>query len=183
MKVCYTFVDFGHEETRLQRPLAAKSIASVRRHMPNAEIVHLTDLKTKTLDGVNSVLAMDWTGHNRGDFQAQIHGDAIFLDTDTIVTRDLTDVFAQDFDVAVTERHDSEEYNQGVVFSRNEKFWKAVANLARSRGVYDEAVFTEVVNKGGFKVLELPIAYNFAVPPGLAVLHFKGPRKKFMLAL
>ena len=187
MKVAYLYVDFGHEVGAEQRKLAAISIASVRKHMPGVEIVHLADLKTKTLDGVDSVLAMAWDGHNRGDLQSQIHGDVLFLDTDTIITQDVSGVFNdKDFEVAVAKRPsdwEGDEFNQGVVFSRNEKFWKAVAEKARERKVYDEAGFTDVVLNGGFRVKQLPETYNLAIPPDTAILHFKGQRKKVMLGL
>lgn len=194
MRVAYLYVDFGHEVNAEQRRLAAISIASVRKHMPGVEIVHLADLKTKTLDGVDSVLAAAWDGplcvpthNNRGDLQAQLHGDVLFLDTDTILTQDVSGVFDdKEFEVAVAKRPDDwegAEFNQGVVFSRNEKFWKAVAEKARERKIYDEAGFTDVVLNGGFRVKQLSETYNFAIPPDTAILHFKGQRKRVMLGL
>lgn len=189
MRIAYLFVDFGHDESEEQRKLASISIASVRKHMPGVEIIHLSDLRTKTLEGVDSVLCMPWEGNNRGDLQAQLHGDMLFLDTDTIVTKDLSGVFEDmDFEVAVARRpdyweHKEAEFNQGVVFSRNEKFWKAVAEKARQRQSYDEIGFTDVVLNGGFRVKLLPETYNFSIPHDIAVFHFKGQRKKVMLDL
>lgn len=188
MRVAYLFIDFGHDATVEQRQLATKSIASVRRHMPAAEIIHLTDMKTEPLDGVDCVWATEWAGKNRADLQSAVDGDTLFLDTDTIIMQDVSAVFKQSFDVAVAARppdwdHKEAPFNQGVVFSRSPEFWRAVAKKARERRSYDEEGFSDVVLNGGFKVLELPVDFNFSVPPNLSILHFKGQRKKYMLAL
>src|SRR3990167_7325139 len=119
---------------------------------------------------------------------AQLHGDMLFLDTDTILVRDVSHVFDdKEFEVAVAKRGAFDEcggeFNQGVVFSRQEKFWKAVADKARERKSYDEIGFSEVVNSKEFRVKVLENDYNFAPPPNLAIFHFKGPRKKHMLDL
>jgi len=196
MRVAYIFIDHGNKiPTAEQRKLAKISMASVRKHMPGVEIIHLSDLKTKTLEDADSVLCMPWDGHNnRGDFQAQLHGDMLFLDTDTILMQDVSHVFDdKQFEVAVAKRGEWDdckgEYNQGVVFSRQEKFWKAVANKARERSQYDpinsydEVGFSEVVSSNAFRVKVLDQAYNFSPPPGLAIFHFKGARKAQMLSL
>jgi hypothetical protein len=184
VKVAYAFADFGHDAATEQRWLAAASISSVRRHMPGVPIVHLSDLRTKTLDGVDEVIAREWT--NRAELQAHLHGPVLFLDTDTILMRDVRHVFEKEFDVAVASRPSDwadadRAYNQGVVFSRNEHFWGTLSDLSKQRGRYGEEEFSYVVKSGEFKVLELPESYNFSPPDDLAVLHFKGPRKRMML--
>jgi hypothetical protein len=190
VRIAYIFIDHGHKvDTAQQRKLARISMASVRKHMPGVEIIHLSDMKTKTLEDADSVICMPWDGHNnRGDFQAQLHGDMLFLDTDTIIMQDVSNVFDdKSFEVAVARRGEWDdcngEFNQGVVFSRQEKFWKAVAEKARTRGTYDEVGFSEVVNSGAFRIKLLEQAYNFSPPPGLAIFHFKGARKSQMLSL
>lgn len=188
MKVCYFYVYWSDREDRDQRRMAEKSIASVRRHMPQAEIWHLTNETTKIFDGADEELrrpwSKDWFTHSRADTQGELDGDCLFLDTDTILVRSVEDVFKYRFDVAVAEKaEEGDTYNQGVVFSRTPGFWKAVARKAREKQVYDEVGFTEVLESGEFKVQELAHGYNFAPCHDLAVLHFKGQRKKAMRGL
>lgn len=188
MNVAYFFVDHGHEASAEHRLLALRSIWSVRKHIPNANIIHLADYKTKTLDGVDEVIAarFDPKTFNRAHFQAQVWGPCIFLDTDTIVTRDVSDVFKQKFDIAVAKRPEgwegTEKYNGGVIFSTGEHFWKDFAKHTEEHGCTDQT-FSDFLLASGYRKLELPEAYNFSPPDDVAVLHFKGPRKKTMLAL
>ena len=185
MKVVYFYSSliYGNDSYE-QRALAEVSISSVRRYMPYARIVHLGDHKTKSLDGVDEFLAITWkAGTNRGDAHALIHGECLYLDTDTVVTRDLSPVFKENFQIAVAVREDPTEdlkYNAGVIFCRDEHIWTDVADRIRSCGD-PERGFNQALLSGKYKVLELPTLYNFTPPADVAVYHFKGPRKRVML--
>jgi hypothetical protein len=179
----YSSLIFGNESYE-QRALAHISIRSVRRYMPSAKILHLGDHKTKTLEGVDEFLAIEWKrGTNRADAHALIHGEALYLDTDTVVTRDLSPVFRENFQVAVAVREDPTEtmrYNGGVIFCRDEHIWRDVSERIRSVGDA-ELGFNQALLSGKYKVHELPVAYNYTPPSDVAVYHFKGPRKRVML--
>lgn len=185
MKVVYFYSSliYGNDSYE-QRALAAISIASVRRYMPYARIVHLGDHRTRTLDGVDEALNIQWkSGTNRCDAHVLIHGEALFLDTDTVVTKDLGSVFKSDFQIAVAVREDPTEdlkYNAGVVFCRDEHIWYDAADRIRACGD-PERGFNQALLSGKYKVLELPALYNFTPPADVAVYHFKGPRKRVML--
>lgn len=136
-------------------------------------------------------------------------GDWLFLDTDVIVQRNVQDVFAdRDFDIAVATREGTLRpkevgtkfmrgmpYNKGVVFSRSPAFWRAAADRLRQAGpmqqawMGDQRATNETIAAGAFRVKVLPNGYNY--PPfdrtedvsAKAILHFKGPRKPWMLAV
>lgn len=185
MKVVYFYsMAFGKDYPE-QRRMAAVSIASVRRQMPRAEVIHLTDPAMRPLYGVDSVIRMGGLDpKNRADFQSRMDGECLFIDTDTIMVNDVTPVFHDTaFDVAVSGKNEDGQYNQGVVFSRCPEFWAAVADKARELKVYDEPGFNSVVGSGRFKVKELSNVYNFSVPQDMQIFHFKGQRKKTMLCL
>lgn len=186
MKVAYFHIDFQHGETERSRALAAKSIASARKHMPSAKFVHVTNHGTRALDDVDEVVRshhagelLPQSGYNRADIQAMLDGDVLFLDTDTILMRDVSDVFLHDFDIALAMPMDS-EFNQGVVFSRSQRFWREVADEARKQKRYSEKAFSDVVSSGAYRVRILSHDYNHFPSPALAIMHFKGQRKHLM---
>lgn len=190
--------------------LAGRLIRSVRARMPGVEIVHLTDADTEPLVGVDTVCRQPCSKFVALAclelFQWAGVGDWLFLDSDTIVQRDVSHVFDQAFDIAVADREgtllDKEigtkfmarmPYNAGVVFSRSPAFWvSAVARLAKmpvKRHVWmgDQEAMNRVIADGGYRVLVLSNDYNY--PPkhehddisGKAIIHLKGPRKSWAL--
>lgn len=183
MKVVYFYSSLIYgSDSYEQRALAAISIRSVRRHMPGVKIVHLTDHRTKTLDDVDEVLTIEWKkATNRADAHALVHGEVLYLDTDTVITKDLSSVLKENFQIAVAVRDDDTglRYNGGVIFCRDEHVWRDVAARTRDLGDAEQA-FNEVLLSGKYKVFELPNLYNYT-PPDVAVYHFKGPRKLVML--
>jgi len=181
-------------------------VASVRKHM-DCEIVQLTDLTTPKLDCVDSVRRLEGTivSSVLARHLADLEGETLYLDYDTIVREDVSYVFEQDFDLAITTRSGREKdantlfqvcpHNVGVMFSRSPEFWKYVAN--RYDGREDEPswfkfqiVVTEAINVlKQFKILELPSEkYNYTPKTldedyaGRSILHFKGNKKAWMVA-
>ncbi len=110
-------------------------VASVKAAMPGTRIIQMTDTDTKPVIGVDEVIRKRYDGRflmpyrllHLKDFPPT---DAIFLDTDIIVQKDLAPVFSEDFDIALTRRdkpvRDPNGYdlaaempfNTGVMFSR-----------------------------------------------------------------
>ena len=178
--------------------LGAFSVAQTRKVMPDVEIVQLAGSKTEPLIGVDRVhrRASDWP--NRSGHIAQFHagepGGALCLDVDTLVFEDVSDVFNEPFDLAVSNRHFTDgflpntPYNSGVVFSRSETFWKTneVAYVEAGKPMHDK-VFCSTVNGSQFRVLKLDGAqYNY-IPQtpecnftGRKIVHFTGSRKAWM---
>ena len=55
-------------------------------------------------------------------FKEQPYGaEILFLDSDTFILRDVSDVFKQDFDIAITRKTDNDKINSGVVFVKKNK--------------------------------------------------------------
>lgn len=121
-------------------------VKSVRRAMPSVRVVHLTDLTSPPIKGVDDVrrkptepMALLRMRHHAG-----VKGDWLFLDTDVTVQRCVKHVFDSPFDIAVTTRNwthlkpakgfsEQMPYNTGVVFSRCPAFWsEAYTRLRRT---------------------------------------------------
>ena len=119
--------------------LAAQLIKSVRETMPGVEIVHLTDETSPAVHGADKIVRLP-NGkmlERRLEHYASCGGEWLLLDTDVLVKTDVQGVFAEEFDVALTDRYwahlpqssdvwASMPFNTGVVFTRSMPFWKAV---------------------------------------------------------
>ena len=177
---------------------------SVRRTMPNTDIVHLTDEKTESIDGTITVRRQfnhDNPTLFRMECLAELEGELIVLDTDLIVQKDIRPVFTFDFDVALTWRSDKiidingvnitalMPYNTGVMFLRNQKFMRECVEFCDGKdfGWYtDQGAVAEVSKR--FNVLKLHCD-NFNYTPekksedvsSKYVVHYKGIRKNIIL--
>lgn len=191
--------------------LADMMIRSVRKTMPEVEIVQLTDERTPQVMGVDRVqrlnsdvpMAIQCVRH-----YAACEGDWLLVDTDVLVQDDVRDVFEEPFDVAVCNRDgtlvDGEEdlqmmkdmpHNIGVMFSRSPAFWKEVEEKMqtmtdqRKHWMGNQYAACEVIASGAFTVKILPgIQYNYAAHnrddrcESASIAHYKGQmRKKLML--
>lgn len=188
--------------------LAAALMRSVRRAMPDVSIVHLTDALTPAIDGVDVVQRQGPAPIALGCLEAYAacEGEWLFVDTDVIVQRDVRYIFERPFDIAVANRDGTLRpkevgtkfmrgmpFNKGAVFSRSPTFWVAAAahlrtlSEKRQHWMGDQLSTNHVIATGRFRVEILPSRYNY--PPLLkdedvstkAILHYKGPRKTWML--
>jgi hypothetical protein len=192
------FVHVGNDST-----LPEIMVRSARKAMPGIEVVHLTDEVTPAIS--NQVVRRPFDGRLmtfRMEHLADLDGEWISLDTDTVVLKDLRAAFDHPFHVALTRRYEPVmmdgvdiakvmPYNTGVMFSRCQAFWKA-ARDALSLMPYDthkwwgdQLAVAHVASR--FDVLELPCDEWNWTPKSkdetkdCAVMHFKGPRKDWML--
>lgn len=171
----------------------------------------MTDSTTPVIKGVDGRQEMDYDGERLMTYRlahmAKLDGEVIGLDTDVIVQANLGEVFAREFDVALTRRTGRIFYggkdivkdmpiNSGVLFSRSRKFWqdcyalclKAPEEIQRWFG--DQLCIMQVYKSGRYKVLELPCEkFNYTpktqnedVSSRYAV-HYKGKRKDWMLSV
>ena len=187
MNVAYYYDRKADEICPEYRAMAAISILSVKKHMPQVRIIHLADEKVAPLYGVHEV--MRWGSKNRPMSHSEVLGDSLFMDVDTVVRRDVSHVFLHDFDVAVVDRKDEAKhplrpYNSGVTFSRSKAFWEAVDRAFALKDM--ETAFNSVATSGRFKVKVLPNSYNFVPDDGAeegdnAIVHYKGIKKPLML--
>ena len=188
--------------------LAQVMLRSIRRVMPDVEIVQFTDETSPAVHGVDSVRRKSHGRmlERRLEHYADCHGDWLLLDTDTKVQRDVCDVFEHAFDVALADRHwphlpatpeltAKMPYNTGVVFCRKPEFWQAVLRTWRAYPkeqqddwMSEQQAVADVLRTTNFKLLVLPgMTYNY--PPlrkndpaiaSCAIAHYKGDRKSWM---
>lgn len=199
---------FRPEEIPLQRALAQRMMKSVRKHL-GCRIVHLTDMQTPDL-GADEVVRSSPKGEYfipwlMGLFATQ-SGDVLFLDTDTVVNRDVRHVFDADFDVCVTVRrtrfakYECEgkthymPFNLGVVFSKDHRFWNEIRE--RTSKMTDPLMLgwwgaqiellRMYAEPGKWKIHTVEAdEYNYTPNDpaedlsGRAIVHYKGARKNW----
>jgi len=199
-------VAFLHVGEDLRLP--AVMAASAKRF--GYELVQMTDERTPEVPGADTVVRLAWDGERLMTYRLQhlaaLAGPALVVDTDVVFVRDVGHVWERAFDVALTRRTgpafdpngvDLAEvmpYNTGVMFSRSQAFWQRCHELCSGfppevqRWYGDQYAVRFAAPE--FKVLELPTdPYNYS--PGSPeedvsqryVVHYKGSRKAWMLAL
>ncbi len=212
----YMWCPGSQAETRYARApatihaeMGAEAVKAVRRVMPDVHIVHLTDMATPPLQGVDQIVRRPIPYHQlcfgRLDHYAELEGDWLYLDTDVIVQRDVRHVFTDPFDLAVADRVGMKEpdpriadlmpYNAGVIFSRSTEFWRAAGLLLRQlkperhAWLGDQRAMNRVIQEQPtFTIKVLPgLEYNY-VPErfdedlsGKFLIHYKGKRKAYIL--
>lgn len=207
MKVAFLYLadmKLAFLHARQDPKYAVLMVESVKRHMPQAEIIQLTDLDTDPVWGVDQVMRRPWHVENpiflKMEHLAELEGEVLVLDTDVIVQADLSPVFGLPFDMALTWRdgpiYDEAgndvaklmPYNCGVMFQRNKVFWsKCLEWCAKnSPGWYGDQL-SAVNIAPQFNVLRLH-CNNFNYTPRRAeedvsmkyAVHYKGKSRKFM---
>jgi lipopolysaccharide biosynthesis glycosyltransferase len=172
------------------------------------DLIHMTDEETPAIDGCH-VVRIPWDKTRLMTYRLHhlaelAEPNLCVLDTDIIIRRDLSDVWALDFDVALTRRGVTLDtngqdvavampYNSGVMFCREPAFW-AEAHMVcagfpdKFQTWYgDQLAIKQAVT--GFELLELDVrSWNYSprfegdYPEQARVLHFKGKRKDWMKA-
>lgn len=183
MKVGIFLVDHQTLDSQCGYISAAALVQSIRRVMPGITVVQFTDEHSAPLEGVevqrlpNTHMALLRMQHH-----ASVDGDWLFLDADVLVQQDVTHVFDQAFDVALTKRDWTHlkkaggftkrmPTNTGVVFSRCPAFWDAVCRRLRElpkekrRWMGDQEVIGELLGSQTFTVKMISGArYNYPPP-------------------
>lgn len=201
MKVAFLHVG---EDVRLPAVMAA----SAKRL--GYELLQMTDEGTSVVPGADTVVRLPWDGERLMTYRLQhlaaLAEPALIVDTDVVFMRDVRHVWERAFDVALTRRigpapdpngvdlAEVMPYNTGVMFSRSRAFWQRCHELCSGfppdvqRWYGDQYAVRFAAPE--FNVLELPVdPYNYS--PGSPdedvsqhyVVHYKGPRKEWMLAL
>lgn len=167
MNVGFFHIDTKTDASEQGYACARLLVASVRRCMPYAHVVHFTDLTSPGVKGVDAVrrkpsepMALLRMRHHAG-----VEGEWLFVDTDVIVQRSgVRKVFNDEFDIAITDRTwphlkaavgftERMPFNTGVVFSRCPRFWADVYTRLRNlepelqQWMGDQEVICEIVNE------------------------------------
>lgn len=189
--------------------LADVMLRSARKVMPGIEVVQFSDEHSSRLWGVDSIVRKEGKNTMRLRLEHyQTPGEWLFLDTDLVVQADVSHVFANDFDVAVSDREGSMlpgemggefmrrmPFNLGAVFSRSPEFWRealkrfdSYPDNLKGEIISDQLAVNETINESAFKVKVLPGArYNLSPREEgqdvreAAIVHYKGQRKFWML--
>lgn len=190
----------------LPRDLAEVWYKNVRKHM-DCPIVHLTDMETEPLAFADEVQRVDEPDICAAKFThlSMLRGNVLNLDYDTLVQRDVSDVFNKRFDVALTKRNWKDDtkkllylmspHNTGVVFTRNPNFWADCLKRYRlyppnKQWMVGQVCITEFANiyKNKYKVIEIPAALYNHTPKtrdedvsNRYIVHYKGNKKHWML--
>lgn len=186
--------------------LADILVRSIRKTMPTVPITQFTNLNSPSVVGIDNVVRMSDRPLSvmRATQFAAVSGDWVFVDTDVVFQESVEHVFADPFDVALSDRNwphapvpkafsAAMPHNVGVVFSRSKTFWTDVlaavhADQGDKSWYGDQKAICDVVAGGKYHVKILPgMVYNY--PPfdtqdralGAKVVHCKGNRKDWMM--
>lgn len=186
-------------------------VASVRAAMSNARIVQMTDFETQKIMGVDEVIRKHWDQRllmpyrllHLKDFPA---ADAIFLDADVVVQKDLSHLFQDEFDVALTYRDETDPslrkspeayrtmpFNSGVMLARasGRDFWAEAHGVClampedQQSWFGDQLAIKEVAARTSLSIMQYPCAlFNYSPSrwdenlSDKFVIHYKGQRRK-----
>lgn len=201
------FIDIG-DVTPIR--LASRMVKSVRKNIPDARVVQFTHKADNALSFVDDVVIRSANG--MGLMEARIdhfanypHDEALFLDPDILVQKDVWEVFDNPFDIAIAHRNEpltldgadvskDMPYNTGVIFSRGVNFWRATLELMKPMSLDDRNWFgdqiavAQLIKDGHFKVREIDNKiYNYSPKKesenvsACSIVHYKGNRKEWML--
>lgn len=190
--------------------LARHLIFSARKGMPGVEVWHLTDAICPHLPDADNCKRVGGDmpmAIRRMTLQSRCEGEWLFVDSDVVIRKDVSEVFAQKFDVALTDRIGTDmagtkyaeemPYNLGVTFSRSPEFWIAARSLLYTatpelqEWCGDQMIIAKMMETNhhfGFNVKVLP-GYKYNFPPkslddpktaDASILHFKGARKSMI---
>lgn len=188
-------------------PRAELTVASIRKWLPHAKIVQLSNLDFPEVEGVDEVLRVPF----QGDFIEWGFGSVIKLmergenvlqiETDILLNADVSPVFDYEFDVAACPYHLKDRtdgaFCGGVNFIKPSglQFWKdALATYTHAYGgsLRDgweggQKAFLSVANASPHKVLALPFDEYCYTPEDFheditkaKIIHFRGNRKGMM---
>lgn len=189
-------------------------VASVRAAMPHANIVQMTDLDTEKIVGVDDVIRKRWDQKFLMPYRL-MHlkefppANAIFLDADVVVQKDLRCLFQDEFDIGLTYRDETDPslrkspeayrmmpFNAGVMLSRASgmDFWAEAYNVClampedRRLWFGDQLAIKEVAARSTLKVNQYPCAiYNYSPSRwdedlrDKFVIHYKGKNRKIWM--
>lgn len=191
MIVAFPFA-FGGSEDSSHVAQADLFVHLMRKFQPRYSIVQLSDRKTRSVSGVDGIFRIDVDPFGMWFFAVMSAFPAdqfLRLDYDVVVRDDVSDVFTEDFDIAVSE--EDEMMNNGVVFVKSKDIFATamehyLCDTAKNNWEDIQLAMSMAMRK--YNVLKLPRdVYNYRQSAELAdypktarVLHFKGGKKMAM---
>jgi hypothetical protein len=176
----------------------AEKMVRAAKEVHGAHIVQMTDLTTPPVPGVDEVIRhapdVPLMVFRLRHLATYHHEEMLILDSDVICKAPCPEVWAQDFDVALTRRAgDDMPYNTGVMFSRSIDFWQEALEflLRRCKPKHqdwygDQLAVVGVANTRHYHVLDLPCdLYNWTPEnreeqSDAKFVHYKGQRKEWI---
>lgn len=189
-------------------------VASVRAAMPRAHIVQMSDYATKKVTGAHEIIRKQWDQKTLMVYRL-LHlkefpaGNSIFLDADVVVQKDLSHLFDDVFDVALTYRDETDPslrltpeayekmpFNTGVMLSRasGREFWAEAHRLCLGMREGDQCWFgdqlavKELAATTTLGVKQYPCAlFNYSPAhweenlSDKFVIHYKGDNRKIWM--
>lgn len=209
MIAAFPYVNLPHHA--VTDDIARIMIASVRRAMPDVELVQMTNADTPALPvdrvvrkTLNHTFWVPWLM----EFVSELPGEVLFLDSDIVVQKDLAPLFSVGADLVITSRGPKVfagrqmPFLLGVVASRRPELWLELRDRVLAMpdkedqgwwgsqvAVYD-LWMDEQNGRGKWKVTAVDCDPHNYVPKGPEdapadkwVLHYKGKKRKpWMLA-
>ena len=209
MIVAFAYCDVVRELSPTYHACIPGLVNSLTLALNKPRIVHVTDQHTAGAEECEVFRVarpddhiMTW----RLQAQAAAHQlgpEILFTEPDVRFFRDVSEVWAESFDIAITGREHGGTFKgrqllhiapwtQGCVFSRSPIFWQEAAahcaTLGRKNQLWfgDMLSIAHMIRGGKFKVLELDAATYNHIPyePGersqAKVVHYKGERKNWL---
>lgn len=183
-------------------------VASIRQHMPDAQVVQFTDEVTPAVEGVDQTRRLPdgpMLERRLEHYAACAAGDWLLLDTDVQLRCDVSTVFDHPFDLALADRHwrdipqgdlvmHTMPFNTGVCFSRSPSFWQDALAIWRALPpaerdwMSEQRAVYQTIRTGRFRVRILA-GEHYNYPPraaddpctDAAIVHYKGPQRKLWL--
>lgn len=173
------------------------------------QFLQMTDEDSPVIDGC-AIRRIPWDKKRLMTYRmrhlAELNQPALIVDTDILFQKDVSDIWARDFDIALTWRPPGSvkgprgedlakmmPYNTGVMFCKNPEFWIEAHKYCKRlnpglQDWYGDQVSVRDVSKK-FKLLEIPCEeWNYSPkspedkPANARILHYKGDRKAWMLS-
>lgn len=184
-------------------------LSSIRKFMPMAEVIQLTDMDTPVIDGINHLMrfeskikyTFDTVNYMGFEFLSKSDiNEMIFVDPDFMFNGDIEHLIKDDFDVSVATRMRKDRLNRrfrkhypynSLVITKVSQFWKdcykMLAGYDRVRWFTNMRVVKNVVDSGKYKVRLLDGNIYNKIPQHeddfdkrAKIYHFKGNKKEYM---
>jgi hypothetical protein len=183
-------------------------IESVKRTMPDANLIQVSDEFTKMHDGVDKFIQWHYDGRlpyfickTRSGIDIDEY---IAIDDDVIVDKPLYHLMENEFDIALCTRQKNGDgankllqekcpYNTGVVVVRSKDFWIDCLKLLPAMKLHwqdwfgEQIAIAEVAKSNKYKIMEIEGYLYNRTPKKPAeksgevyVWHYKGNRKNWM---
>ena len=201
MNIVFYNINWAHKNTE------RCFVGSIRKHMPNAHIIQLSDMETPKVDDVDEVIKerrLFARSKNNVHYEgyrllSELDVDELmFADMDFIFNDSVEHLFDGDFEVSLCDKrgpgcgirtHQIERYPYlGVIITKTKEFWKDcykyMLGFEKKRWPDNMEAVAKIVDSGKYKVKFIDGNIYNKVPrfkddynPDAKIYHFKGSKK------